>query len=210
MLNKLTRGKNPEYSTKLPGMQDRVAMESALNELVKIATSQYEIDCGLEYLIVEAGFDPEALLEVFAAQHTDKEIRQEKHIEDSEKKAGKSAKEAESIGWATVNKQKKSAGFEVKEVPKPDPQGHANDMDERKAPMNAIPKGIYEKQMDKKEKKLVQASEDEYGPNEEVTKIAPKDEASEDAKRGLHNHDKTEHGIQDSDDDSGNAYEYAE
>ena len=42
-------------------------------------------------------------------QHTDKEIRQQKHIQESEEKSGKSKDEAESIGWATVNKQKHEA-----------------------------------------------------------------------------------------------------
>jgi hypothetical protein len=36
---------------------------------------------------------------------TDKLKRQAEHIEDSEKKAGKSAKDAERIAWAWVNKQ---------------------------------------------------------------------------------------------------------
>ncbi|MDE2100968.1 MAG: hypothetical protein KGL39_27225 [Patescibacteria group bacterium] len=35
-----------------------------------------------------------------------KEDRQAKHVADSERKRGKSAKEAKAIGYATVNKQK--------------------------------------------------------------------------------------------------------
>jgi hypothetical protein len=38
---------------------------------------------------------------------TNKEDRQAEHIKDSEKKSGKSEEEAERIGYATVNKQKK-------------------------------------------------------------------------------------------------------
>lgn len=36
-----------------------------------------------------------------------KQDRQAGHIADSERKAGKSAREAKSIGYATVNKRKK-------------------------------------------------------------------------------------------------------
>lgn len=39
------------------------------------------------------------------SRYTDKQKRQAKHIEDSELAAGKSRKTAESIAWATVNKQ---------------------------------------------------------------------------------------------------------
>jgi hypothetical protein len=38
-------------------------------------------------------------------KYTDKQKRQAAHIEKSEKKEGKSEKEAERIAWATVNKQ---------------------------------------------------------------------------------------------------------
>lgn len=34
-----------------------------------------------------------------------KQKRQAKHVEDSEKKRGRSIKDAKRIGWATVNKQ---------------------------------------------------------------------------------------------------------
>lgn len=37
--------------------------------------------------------------------YTDKQKRQARHIEESEKKAGKSAKTAARIAYATVNKQ---------------------------------------------------------------------------------------------------------
>jgi hypothetical protein len=37
--------------------------------------------------------------------YTDKQKRQAKHIEDSEKKSGRSGKDAARIAWATVNKQ---------------------------------------------------------------------------------------------------------
>ncbi|GAB2512545.1 hypothetical protein [Lysobacter humi (ex Lee et al. 2017)] len=37
--------------------------------------------------------------------YTDKQKRKAEHIEASEKKAGKSAGQAERIAWATVNKQ---------------------------------------------------------------------------------------------------------
>jgi hypothetical protein len=39
------------------------------------------------------------------SSYTDKQKRQAHHIEESEKKEGKSAEAAERIGWATVNKQ---------------------------------------------------------------------------------------------------------
>lgn len=37
--------------------------------------------------------------------YTTKQKRQARHIEDSEKKAGRSSKRAAQIAWATVNKQ---------------------------------------------------------------------------------------------------------
>ena len=37
--------------------------------------------------------------------YTDKQKRKAEHIEESEKKQGKSATDAERIAWATVNKQ---------------------------------------------------------------------------------------------------------
>jgi len=39
------------------------------------------------------------------SSYTDKQKRQAEHIEDSEKKEGRSSKDAERIAWATVNKQ---------------------------------------------------------------------------------------------------------
>lgn len=39
-------------------------------------------------------------------KHSAKEKRQAEHVKESEQKSGKSAEEAERIGWATVNKQK--------------------------------------------------------------------------------------------------------
>ena len=39
------------------------------------------------------------------SSYSSKQKRQAKHIEDSEKKSGKSTKTAERIAWATVNKQ---------------------------------------------------------------------------------------------------------
>ncbi|HVW71946.1 MAG TPA: HupB, partial [Candidatus Paceibacterota bacterium] len=39
------------------------------------------------------------------AKYTSKQKRQAEHIEESEKKKGRSAKRAAAIGWATVNKQ---------------------------------------------------------------------------------------------------------
>ena len=39
------------------------------------------------------------------SSYTDKQKRQAHHIEESEKKEGKSAEAAERIGWATVNNQ---------------------------------------------------------------------------------------------------------
>jgi hypothetical protein len=43
-----------------------------------------------------------------ARRFTEKEERQAKHIASSEKKRGKSPKAAKRIGYATVNKNKKS------------------------------------------------------------------------------------------------------
>lgn len=37
--------------------------------------------------------------------YTDKQKRQAEHIEESEKKLGRSEQDAERIAWATVNKQ---------------------------------------------------------------------------------------------------------
>lgn len=39
------------------------------------------------------------------SSYTDKQKRQAQHIEESEKKRGRSKKTAERIAWATVNKQ---------------------------------------------------------------------------------------------------------
>jgi cation transport regulator ChaB len=39
------------------------------------------------------------------SSYTDKQKRQAEHIEESEKKEGKSTETAERIAWATVNKQ---------------------------------------------------------------------------------------------------------
>ena len=39
-------------------------------------------------------------------KHTDKEKRQAAHVAASERGEGRPAKQARSIGWATVNKQK--------------------------------------------------------------------------------------------------------
>jgi hypothetical protein len=39
------------------------------------------------------------------ASYSDKQKRQAHHIEDSERKQGRSGKSAERIAWATVNKQ---------------------------------------------------------------------------------------------------------
>lgn len=39
------------------------------------------------------------------SSYSDKQKRQASHIEASEKKEGKSGKDAERIAWATVNKQ---------------------------------------------------------------------------------------------------------
>ncbi|WP_413580590.1 hypothetical protein [Bdellovibrio sp. HCB288] len=40
------------------------------------------------------------------SSHTAKEDRMAKHIMDSEKESGKSAKRSEQIAWATVNKRR--------------------------------------------------------------------------------------------------------
>ncbi|MEK2690211.1 hypothetical protein [Bdellovibrio sp. GT3] len=42
--------------------------------------------------------------------HTAKEDRMAKHIMDSEKASGKSAKRSEEIAWATVNKKRAESG----------------------------------------------------------------------------------------------------
>lgn len=39
------------------------------------------------------------------AKYSSKQKRQAQHIEDSEKKSGRSTKRAEQIAWATVNKE---------------------------------------------------------------------------------------------------------
>jgi len=43
-------------------------------------------------------------------QFSQKQDRQAQHVKQSEEKSGKSAKEAERIAYATVNKQKSSKG----------------------------------------------------------------------------------------------------
>jgi hypothetical protein len=52
------------------------------------------------------------------SSYTSKQKRQASHVEDSEKKKGRSAKTAKRIAWATVNKQdgggKKSGGGKKK------------------------------------------------------------------------------------------------
>jgi hypothetical protein len=41
----------------------------------------------------------------YKSSYTDKQKRQARHIEQSEKKEGRSKEDAERIAWATVNKQ---------------------------------------------------------------------------------------------------------
>jgi len=41
------------------------------------------------------------------SRYTKKEDRQAQHIKESEEKSGKSSEDAERIGYATVNKEKK-------------------------------------------------------------------------------------------------------
>lgn len=48
------------------------------------------------------------------AKYSAKQKRQAKHIEDSEKKSGKSPKTAARIAWATVNKETGGAGKRVR------------------------------------------------------------------------------------------------
>jgi hypothetical protein len=50
------------------------------------------------------------------AKYTSKQKRQAHHIEESEKKSGKSGKRAAQIGWATVNKETKGAGKKVSDT----------------------------------------------------------------------------------------------
>lgn len=50
------------------------------------------------------------------AKYTSKQKRQAKHIEDSAKKSGKSAKTAARIAWATVNKETGGAGKAVRDT----------------------------------------------------------------------------------------------
>jgi hypothetical protein len=47
------------------------------------------------------------------ASYSSKQKRQARHIEDSEKKGGKSSKTAARIAWATVNKETGGAGKAV-------------------------------------------------------------------------------------------------
>jgi hypothetical protein len=56
-----------------------------------------------------------------ANEFTDKEHRQEKHIEESEEKDGKSKDEAEAIGYATINKQKSANLNNLKQAMENDP-----------------------------------------------------------------------------------------
>lgn len=47
-------------------------------------------------------------------KYTDKQKRMAHHIEDKEKKSGRSNKRAEQIAWATVNKKSGGAGKSTK------------------------------------------------------------------------------------------------
>ena len=49
-------------------------------------------------------------------KYTSKQKRQAQHIEDSEKKSGKSAATAKRIAWATTNKETKGAGKKVSDT----------------------------------------------------------------------------------------------
>lgn len=48
--------------------------------------------------------------------YSSKQKRMARHIEDSEKKSGKSAETAARIAWATVNKETKGAGKAVSDT----------------------------------------------------------------------------------------------
>jgi hypothetical protein len=58
------------------------------------------------------------------ASYSSKQKRQAKHIEDSAKKSGKSAKTAARIAWATVNKETGGARKRVKNTSPSKKGGH--------------------------------------------------------------------------------------
>lgn len=58
------------------------------------------------------------------ASYSSKQKRQAKHIEDSAKKSGKSAKTAARIAWATVNKETGGARKSVKNTAPSKKGGH--------------------------------------------------------------------------------------
>lgn len=79
--------------------------------------------------------------------HSKKQKRQAKHVAASERKRGMSPKEAESIGWATVNKNKAKKSFEVisldeaylqKDMTEVKPQVSATPFNRRRAPKETI------------------------------------------------------------------------
>ena len=88
---------------------------ASLLELLKITAdlNQSDFELSVEALL-DIGFAEGDILAIaemrYAAEDghrfTEKEDRQAEHVSDSEEKAGKSEKEAESIGYATVQKQK--------------------------------------------------------------------------------------------------------
>jgi len=91
--------------------EDRSHRASKVNEIREL-TAEMSLD---ERIVVaeslmDMGYSENDILTAFAAEcsdpkFTDKEHRQEKHIQESEEAAGKSPEEAERIGYATVNKQ---------------------------------------------------------------------------------------------------------
>ena len=58
------------------------------------------------------------------AAYSSKQKRQAKHIEDSAKSSGKSAKTAARIAWATVNKETGGANIRVKNTSPSKKGGH--------------------------------------------------------------------------------------
>jgi|GEM_PF-6346342 len=82
---------------------DDESMEKLIKATANLSDSDFEIS--VEALL-EMGYSEASILAVAEHRFSEKDDRQQKHIEKSEEDSGKSKKEAEDIGWATVQKLK--------------------------------------------------------------------------------------------------------
>jgi hypothetical protein len=98
--------RNHTMDTLINGTSGRLSANPAIAQRQRIAIAQYMDDANSEYIQKTT-----ALLKQYGALKEQsvtegaKVDRMVKHIEKSEKKLGKSKKEAENIAWATANKR---------------------------------------------------------------------------------------------------------